>query len=156
MRHELPGYSIGSVDKFQGQDAPVVIVSMCSSSADTSPRAMEFVFSKNRLNVAISRAQSLAVVVGSPSLARNRCQRVEQMKLVNLYCRIIKTGSEPLESGGLPRALFLLKRPSKILTIRTVMAIIQSYSKSLSAENARLATLENSFLPGSVYRGFFT
>ena len=60
-----PGARVGSVDKFQGQEAPVVIISMCSSDGERSPRGLEFVLHKNRLNVALSRAQSLAIVVGS-------------------------------------------------------------------------------------------
>ncbi|MBY0358218.1 MAG: TM0106 family RecB-like putative nuclease [Candidatus Obscuribacterales bacterium] len=85
----IPGAKVGSVDKFQGQEAPIVIVSMCSSTGDASPRGLEFIFSKNRLNVAISRAKSLAIVVGSPALARTHCNRIEQIELVNLFCRIV-------------------------------------------------------------------
>jgi predicted RecB family nuclease len=83
---------IGSVDKFQGQEAPVVIVSMCSSSGDSSPRGLDFLLDANRLNVALSRAQSLAIVVGSPEIARTRVGSVGQMKLVNLFCRIVEEG----------------------------------------------------------------
>lgn len=93
LRALLPGAKVGSVDKFQGQEAPVVIVSMCSSSGDASSRGLEFIFSKNRLNVAISRAQSLAIVVGSPALARTHCRQVEQVELVNLFCRIVEAGA---------------------------------------------------------------
>lgn len=96
LQAALPGIKVGSVDKFQGQEAPVVIVSMCSSSADTSSRGLEFIFNKNRLNVAISRAQSLAIIVGSPELASVHCNYVEQMELVNLFCRIIQTGTASL------------------------------------------------------------
>jgi uncharacterized protein len=85
---------VGSVDKFQGQEAPVVIVSMCASAGDASPRGIDFLFSPNRLNVAISRAQSLAIVVGSPRLARTRCGSVEQMRLVNLFCRAVQAGGD--------------------------------------------------------------
>lgn len=79
---------IGSVDKFQGQEAPVVIISMCASSAAESPRGMEFLFSKNRLNVALSRAQALAIVVGSPDLAHTPANSIEQMKMVNFFSAI--------------------------------------------------------------------
>ena len=89
LRRRLPGLRIASVDKFQGQQAAVVILSMCASSGEGSPRGLDFLFSPNRLNVAISRAQSLAVVVGSPALASARVASVRQMKLVNLYCRIM-------------------------------------------------------------------
>ena len=64
---------IGTVDKFQGQEAPVLIVSMCASSGDTAPRGLDFLLNCNRLNVAISRAQCLSIVVGSPALAKTRC-----------------------------------------------------------------------------------
>jgi hypothetical protein len=98
LRSLLPDVHIGSVDKFQGQQAPVVIVSMCSSTGDASARGLEFIFSKNRLNVAISRAKSLAIIVGSPALARSRCNRIEQMELVNLFCRIVDNGAAPTAS----------------------------------------------------------
>jgi superfamily I DNA and/or RNA helicase len=88
LRQRFPGFRIGTVDKFQGQEAPIVIVSMAASSADAAPRGIEFLFSKNRLNVAISRAQILAIVVASPKLARTKCARLEQIELVNLFCRV--------------------------------------------------------------------
>ena len=87
-----PHARIGTVDKFQGQQAPVVILSMASSAGDASPRGVEFLMDRNRLNVAISRAQSLAIVVGHPSLARTACTSMDQMRLVNLYCRILEAG----------------------------------------------------------------
>jgi uncharacterized protein len=79
---------VGSVDKFQGQEAPVVIVSMCASTLDDAPRGAEFLLSPNRLNVAISRAQAMAIVVGSPKLGDVRVRTVEEMKLVSGWCRI--------------------------------------------------------------------
>jgi uncharacterized protein len=79
----------GSVDRFQGQEAPCVIVSMCASSIDDVPRGLEFLLSPNRLNVAVSRAQCLAVVVGSPALLSARCRSLEQMRLLDLYCRLV-------------------------------------------------------------------
>jgi uncharacterized protein len=81
-----PGARVGTVDKFQGQEAPVVIVSMATSSGDDMPRNLEFLFSRNRLNVAISRARCLAVIVASPRLLEVPCSKVEQMKLVNTLC----------------------------------------------------------------------
>jgi len=79
---------VGSVDKFQGQEAPIVILSMCSSDASESPRGIDFLFSKNRLNVAISRAQALAIVVGNPELAVTPVNRIEQMSQVNFFSEI--------------------------------------------------------------------
>jgi uncharacterized protein len=79
---------VGSVDKFQGQEAPVVIVSMCASTLDDAPRGPGFLLSRNRLNVAISRAQALAVVVGSAKLGDVRVRSVEEMELVSGWCRI--------------------------------------------------------------------
>ena len=81
---------VGTVDKFQGQEAPVVFYSTTSSTGDEVPRALEFLFSRNRLNVAISRAQCLAVLVGSPRLLDVRTRSVDQMRLVNALCRFVE------------------------------------------------------------------
>jgi uncharacterized protein len=99
LERRLAPIRVGTVDKFQGQEAPVVIFSMCASSGDSSPRGIEFLFSRNRLNVAISRAQTLAVVVGSPALVRTRCSSVDQIRLVNVYCRATEEGTTG--AGGL-------------------------------------------------------
>lgn len=82
-----PGARVGTVDKFQGQEAPVVFFSMTTSSGEDIPRGMDFLFSRNRLNVAVSRAQALAIVVCSPRLMYTRCSTVAQMQLVNMLCR---------------------------------------------------------------------
>jgi superfamily I DNA and/or RNA helicase len=71
---------VGSVDKFQGQEAPVVIVSMCASSVEDVPRGMGFILNKNRINVAVSRAKCLAIVVGCRGLMVARCTTIEQME----------------------------------------------------------------------------
>ncbi len=84
-----PGIRVGSVDKFQGQEAPVVIVSLCSSTLEDSPRGASFLLSPNRLNVAVSRAEALAIVVGCPDLMDVRCHSLEEMKLVNLLCHLV-------------------------------------------------------------------
>ena len=76
-----------TVDKFQGQEAAIVIFSPASSSAEEAPRGMEFLYSPNRLNVATSRARCLAVIVGSPKLFGPHCRSVRQMKLANGFCR---------------------------------------------------------------------
>ena len=87
-----PNAKVGSVDKFQGQEAPIVFLSMCASDANESPRGVEFLFSKNRLNVAISRAQSLVLVVGSPDLAKTSVNNLYQMELINFFAKIVKYG----------------------------------------------------------------
>lgn len=83
---------VGTVDKFQGQEAPVCLVSMTASSIDETPRGMEFLFSLNRINVAVSRAKALALVFGSPRLREAKCETVEQMKLVNTLCALPELG----------------------------------------------------------------
>ena len=83
---------VGSVDKFQGQEAPVVIVSMCASDGNSGPRGLEFILSPNRMNVAISRAKALAIVVGSPVLARADTNSVDEMRLVNNFARLVLYG----------------------------------------------------------------
>ena len=89
-----PRIRIGSVDKFQGQEAPVVIVSLCSSTLEEAPRGASFLLSPNRLNVAVSRAEALAIVVGCPDLMDVRCRSVEEMKLVNLLCHLVQYAEE--------------------------------------------------------------
>jgi uncharacterized protein len=87
LRRALPeGVLVGTVDKFQGREAPLVVYSLTSSSAEDAPRGLEFLFSRNRLNVAVSRAQALCVVVGSPELFRAACKTPPQMRLVNALC----------------------------------------------------------------------
>jgi uncharacterized protein len=93
-----PRIRIGSVDKFQGREAPVVIVSLCASTLEEAPRGAEFLLSPNRLNVAVSRAEALAIVVGCPELMNLRCRSVEEMKLVNLLCHLVEYAEE-LSSG---------------------------------------------------------
>jgi len=80
------GVEVGTVDKFQGQEAELVIISMTTSSERDLPRNIEFLYSKNRLNVAISRAKCLAVIIANPQLMAVRCQTPEQMALVNTLC----------------------------------------------------------------------
>jgi predicted RecB family nuclease len=82
---------VGSVDKFQGQEAHIVFLSMCSSDASEALRGLDFLFNKNRLNVAISRAKSLAIVVANPRLAITKVNSIEQLKMVNLFSALIKT-----------------------------------------------------------------
>lgn len=81
---------IGTVDKCQGQEAQVAFFSMATSSADEIPRNVEFLFSRNRLNVAVSRARSLAVLVCNPRLLDIHATSIEQMRLVNALCRFVE------------------------------------------------------------------
>ena len=81
-----PGAKVGTVDKFQGQEAEVVIVSMATSSEEYLPRFIEFLYSKNRLNVALSRAKCLSILVANPKLMSIKCRAIDQMKLVNTLC----------------------------------------------------------------------
>jgi uncharacterized protein len=83
----MPQARIGTVDKFQGQQAPVVIYSLTTSSPEDAPRGMEFLYSLNRLNVATSRAQAMVIIVGSPLLLEPECRSPRQMQLANALCR---------------------------------------------------------------------
>jgi uncharacterized protein len=91
---------VGTVDKFQGQEAEMVIVSMTTSSEQDLPRHIEFLYSKNRLNVAVSRAKCLAVVIANPALMAIRCRTPEQMALVNTLCWVAEVGRDPQQAAG--------------------------------------------------------
>jgi len=90
----LPGARIGTVDRFQGQEAPVVIYSMTTSTAADAPRGMDFLYSLNRFNVATSRARCACVIVGSPRLFEPECQTPRQMQLANACCRYLELARE--------------------------------------------------------------
>ncbi len=91
LRQHLPDeVRVGTVDKFQGQEAAVTFFSMATSSAADLPRNLDFLFSRNRLNVAVSRARCLAVLVCSPELLYVRCRSAEQMRLVNALCALVE------------------------------------------------------------------
>jgi predicted RecB family nuclease len=83
----LPPLQVGTVDKIQGREAPVVVYSMATSSAEDAPRGMGFLYDLHRLNVATSRARALALIVASPDLVRVSCQTPGQMHLANALCR---------------------------------------------------------------------
>lgn len=89
----LDGVRVGTVDKFQGQEAPVVFYSMTTSSGDDVPRDLAFLFEKNRFNVAVSRAQCMSVVLCSPRLLETRCSTPAQVALVNLLCRYVEAAT---------------------------------------------------------------
>ncbi|SDC77051.1 uncharacterized protein SAMN05660690_2479 [Geodermatophilus telluris] len=89
IRSLLPdGARVGTVDRFQGQEAPVVVYSTTSTSADDAPRGVSFLYDLNRLNVAVSRAKALAVVVMSPLLLDAQVRTPEQLRQVNALCRL--------------------------------------------------------------------
>ena len=89
LKAGLPlGARVGTVDKFQGQEAPVCIVSMTTSSGDEIPRGVDFLFSLNRINVAVSRAQVLSLVFASPRLLEVPCANIMEMRLVNSLCAL--------------------------------------------------------------------
>jgi len=91
LRSTLPaGARVGTVDKFQGQEAPIVIYSMATSTADEAPRGMEFLYSLHRLNVATSRARGVAAIVANPALLAPDCRTPEQMRLANPFCRFLE------------------------------------------------------------------
>jgi uncharacterized protein len=91
LRSRLPAaVAVGTVDKFQGQQAPVVIVSMASSTADEAPRGLGFAFVRHRFNVATSRAQCRAVLACTPALLDADCKTIEQMRLVSAVCWFVE------------------------------------------------------------------
>jgi len=92
----LPEARVGTVDKFQGQEAPISIYSMATSSPEDAPRGMDFLYSRHRLNVATSRARCVAVVVASSALLRVRARTPEQMRLANSLCRFVELARERL------------------------------------------------------------
>jgi uncharacterized protein len=90
LQERLPGARIGTVDKFQGQEAPIVIYSMTTSSHADAPRGMEFLYSANRLNVATSRAKCLCILVAAPAVFEAECRTPGQMQLANAFCRYLE------------------------------------------------------------------
>jgi len=94
------GARVGTVDKFQGQEAPVVMYSLATSSAAEAPRGMDFLYSLHRLNVAISRAQGLAILVCSPALLEVKAHTPKQMRLANALCRLVEVAAAAHISAG--------------------------------------------------------
>ena len=93
-----PRAKVGTVDRFQGQEAPAVIYSMTTSSPEDAPRGMEFLYSLNRLNVATSRARCVCILVANPQLFEPECRSVRQMRLANGVCAFVA------EAGAMPEA----------------------------------------------------
>jgi uncharacterized protein len=90
LARRLPGARVGTVDKFQGQEAPVVIYSMTTSSPEDAPHGMEFLFSRHRLNVATSRARCVCILVGNPELLEPDCRTPDQIRMANAFCRYLE------------------------------------------------------------------
>ena len=88
------GARVGSVDRFQGQEAPVVIVSLCSSAGEFGTRGLGFILDRNRLNVAISRAQAIAIVVGDPNIAHTPANSIKELQLLSTFCRLARGDKE--------------------------------------------------------------
>lgn len=86
----LPGARVGTVDKFQGQEAPIAIYSMATSSHADAPRGMEFLYSLNRFNVATSRAKCVSILVASPQIFEAECRTPRQIQLANAFCRYLE------------------------------------------------------------------
>ena len=99
LRDRLPGVQVGTVDKFQGQQAAVVIYSLSASSPEDAPRGMEFLYNLNRFNVATSRARCACIVLGSPRLLSPECRTPRQMELANVLCRYSEIG-ENVSTGA--------------------------------------------------------
>jgi predicted RecB family nuclease len=94
IQQHLPGVRVGTVDKFQGQQAPIAIYSTATSSHADAPRGMEFLYSLNRLNVATSRAKCISIMVGSPQIFEAECKTPRQIQLANAFCRYIEIAEE--------------------------------------------------------------
>jgi uncharacterized protein len=94
IQQRLPGARVGTVDKFQGQEAPIAIYSMATSSHADAPRGMEFLYSLNRLNVATSRARCLSFLVCSPDIFEAECRNPRQIQLANAFCRYLELAEQ--------------------------------------------------------------
>ncbi|TGR38770.1 C-terminal helicase domain-containing protein, partial [Mesorhizobium sp. M1C.F.Ca.ET.195.01.1.1] len=90
IQQHLPSARVGTVDKFQGQEAPIAIYSMATSTHADAPRGMEFLYSLNRFNVATSRAKCLSILVASPQVFEAECRTPRQMQLANAFCRYLE------------------------------------------------------------------
>ena len=121
IQQRLPGARVGTVDKFQGQEAPIAIYSMATSSHADAPRGMEFLYSANRFNVAISRAKCVAVLVASLKIFEAECRTPRQMQLANAFCRYLETSEH-------------LAFPVKGRSLRSAQKILPNGTDALMAE----------------------
>jgi len=90
----LSGARVGTMDKFQGQEAPIAIYSTATSSHADAPRGMEFLYSLNRLNVATSRAKCVSILIGSPQIFEAECRTPRQIDLANAFCRYLEMAKQ--------------------------------------------------------------
>ena len=88
-KENLKNPRVGTIDKFQGQEAPITIISMTSSDSDSLPRNREFFFSRNRLNVAISRAQVASIILFNPLLLDSSPKNLDHIKLMNNFFKFL-------------------------------------------------------------------
>lgn len=88
----LHNVAVGTVDKFQGREALVVVVSLAASSAEDAPRGLDFLLDRNRLNVALSRAKANCFLVYSPNLTRTRLKSIEEVRAVSRITGLIEFG----------------------------------------------------------------
>lgn len=91
---------VGTVDKFQGREGALAIYTMAASSAEDAPRGMDFLYDMHRLNVAVSRARAVAIVVASPGLLTVAARTPEQMRLANALCRLVEVADDQRRGLG--------------------------------------------------------
>lgn len=94
IKEALPDIEVGTVDKFQGQEAPVIIYSVATSSIEEAPRGMDFLFSPNRFNVAVSRARICFIMIANPAIFEAECKSPYAIKLANAFCRFREFSSD--------------------------------------------------------------
>ena len=94
LTNKLPNIQVGTVDRFQGHEAPVVIYSMTSSSIEDAPRGMSFLYNPNRLNVATSRAKCICILVATSNILEPECNSIDQMRWANGLCRFRELSKE--------------------------------------------------------------
>jgi hypothetical protein len=132
LSNRIPNARVGTVDKFQGQQAPVVIYSLTTSTPEDAPRGMEFLYSLNRLNVATSRAQAVVIVVGSPRLLEPECRSPRQMQLANALCWYVEM-AQLVGMASYTRSAVFRNFPSKMLLTPRELGLqsVSSRSKAI-------------------------
>ena len=112
-----PEARVGTVDKFQGQEAPISIYSLTTSNPELAPRGMDFLYSRNRLNVATSRARCITIVAASPDLLRVRARTPAQMRLANALCRYVEMAAGVV---GVPQPAHASTEPAALREVLTL------------------------------------